>query len=53
MLFTHAFQRVGTQGPSSFSSLAIFFIPTQRIRGKKNPTVKRSVELQRMIGKTS
>lgn len=35
VLFTHASQRVGTQGPSSFSSLAIFFIPTQRIRGKK------------------
>ena len=53
VLFTHASQRVGTQGPSYFSSLAIFFIPTQRIRGEKNPTVKRSVELQRMIGKTS
>ena len=35
VLFTHASQRVGTQGPSSFSSLAIYFIPTQRIRGKK------------------
>ena len=35
MLFAHTSQRVGTQGPSSLASLAIFFIPTQRIRRKK------------------
>lgn len=45
-------QGVGTQDPSSFSSLAIFFHANSEDE-EKTPTVKGNIELQRIIGKTS